>query len=277
MSRAAARTTGARERLTTTLLLMALLHGIVLLGVGFGVGGDTRVPSTLDVLLVSEDQLASDENATARYLAQRTQKGTGNASSGATSTPDISEPEPDQPPPEPTGESQVLATALPQPDTVYAGAAERQMNVGAEPRTPLQGQAAEGRGARDELRLIGDAVTGQWLSPDTRASDLAPYLDRWRRRVERLGTLNYPAIARARNARAPIIEVALRADGVLLESDIKRSSGDPALDEAALQILKAASPFTAFPPGLANRYRVLRFAYQWEFSVTATPEAAAGP
>ena len=33
--------------------------------------------------------------------------------------------------------------------------------------------------------------------PNTRESKLAPYLDAWRRKVERLGTLNFPQIARS--------------------------------------------------------------------------------
>jgi protein TonB len=124
---------------------------------------------------------------------------------------------------------------------------------------------------------LGDPKSGQWLSPDTRASELAPYLDRWRRRVERLGTLNYPAAARASNVRAPIIEVALSDLGVLLDAQVKRSSGDPGLDAAALQILHLASPFGALPAEVARKYHSLRFAYQWEFTVKSATEAAHSP
>ena len=60
---------------------------------------------------------------------------------------------------------------------------------------------------------------------------------------------------------------------------IERSSGDPELDQAALTILKLASPFAPFPPELAQRYRTLNFHYEWQFtggrlatgSVTAAP------
>ena len=47
---------------------------------------------------------------------------------------------------------------------------------------------------------------------------------------------------------------------------IRRTSGSPELDQAALEILKLASPFDPFPPELAAKYRVLRFAYEWQFS-----------
>jgi protein TonB len=270
---------GARERLITTLTLAAALHGIVVLGVTFGIGGNDRVTPTLDVVLVNEDLPEADANPTARYLAQRSQRGAGNARSGETSTPEVNAAVPAVDAAQLQGDDpEVLRTHSPQPEIVYTGTIAPAVEVLAEERTPVDGaEPTPGRGTRDELRLLGDAKTGTWLSPDARASDLAPYLDRWRRRVERLGTLNYPAAARARGARPPVIEVALSDQGVLLEAEIKRSSGDQALDAAALQILRLASPFGAFPPVLARKYRSLRFAYQWEFSVMSGTEAATAP
>ncbi|MHB8814738.1 MAG: energy transducer TonB family protein, partial [Steroidobacteraceae bacterium] len=71
----------------------------------------------------------------------------------------------------------------------------------------------------------------------------------------------------------------IRADGRLDHAEIRRSSGDPELDQAALTILKLASPFDPFPPQLAGHYRTLNFVYEWQFvggrlatgSVTAAP------
>ena len=37
------------------------------------------------------------------------------------------------------------------------------------------------------------------------------------------------------------------------------------MDQAALDILKLASPFDAFPPDVAASFRVLKFAYEWQF------------
>jgi periplasmic protein TonB len=270
---------GTRERLVTTLTLAAALHGILVLGVSFGTGGSNQVTPTLDVVLVSDELREAEANPTARYLAQRAQHGAGNAQIGETSTPEVSAAVPAAGSVQTQGDdAEVLRTSSPQPDIVYAGAPAPTVQVLAEERAPLDdSRPTPGRGTRDELRLLGDTRTGQWLSPDARASDLAPYLDRWRRRVERLGTLNYPAAARAGNAHPPVIEVALSDQGALLEARIQQSSGDPALDAAALQILHLASPFGSFPPVLARKYRSLRFAYQWEFSVNSATEATPSP
>ncbi len=57
----------------------------------------------------------------------------------------------------------------------------------------------------------------------------------------------------------------MQRDGRLQSATIQRSSGHPEIDAAALDILRLASPFDPFPPELARDYRVLRFAYEWQF------------
>ena len=144
--------------------------------------------------------------------------------------------------------------------------------------------ARSGRGDARELVLKGDPRTGQWVSPDTRASTLAPYLDAWRRKVERIGTLNFPAAARHPGlSGSPVVEVELGRDGTLVSAGIRRSSGHPEIDQAALLILRLSSPFTPFPRELARDYDSLRFAYQWDFTEgtlgtgTVTTGSSPGP
>jgi protein TonB len=104
------------------------------------------------------------------------------------------------------------------------------------------------------------------VTPSTRASDVAAYLDAWKRRVEQLGTLNFPNEARRSHLSGnPVVEVALASDGSLAGVRVRRSSGHPELDQAAIAILRLGSPFEAFPAPLAARHDVLRFAYEWQF------------
>jgi protein TonB len=133
----------------------------------------------------------------------------------------------------------------------------------------LPEQPADVPGPQDEAgpaQLRGPQHDELWITPDTRASTIAPYLDAWRRKVEQIGTLNYPTAARHMGMRAsPVLEVAIDSDGKLETAAIRTSSGFPELDQAALSILKLASPFDPFPPDVAKEYRVLRFAYEWQF------------
>ncbi len=105
-----------------------------------------------------------------------------------------------------------------------------------------------------------------WVTPDTREALVAPYLVAWRIKIERLGTMNFPQAAwRAPGTRNPDVEVAILADGTLESATIVRSSGSAKLDQAVVDILKLASPFDPFPKELAEKHRLLRFTYGWEF------------
>ena len=129
-----------------------------------------------------------------------------------------------------------------------------------------EGEPRSGRGDAVELLLKGKADAQHWVTPDTRASRLAPYLAAWKRKVERVGTLNFPTVARTAGlSGSPVVEVQIGANGKLIDASVRRSSGHGSLDEAAMAILKLASPFDPFPADLAAEYAQLRFAYQWDF------------
>ena len=267
-----------RERLTTLLFLAAIAHGILILGLSFGTSGHPGSAPGMEVLLVTEDLPEARRNDRAAYLAQRTQLGSGNARNRQTGSPEAqAEAAPTSmagaleqlaTASERVGDERTVATSAPAPTILWFGQAGVQAAATAMERQFEGGsRARHGRGDAAELVLRGDPRTGQWLSPDTRASNLAPYLDAWRRKVERVGTLNFPSSARRPDfSGSPVIEVALGSDGRLLEATIQRPSAHAEIDAAALRILKLASPFEPFPPALARHYGSVRFAYQWEFS-----------
>ena len=117
-------------------------------------------------------------------------------------------------------------------------------------------------------RRCGCAATSRrrHLLADTRESAIAGYLDGWKRRIEQVGTLNFPDEARRRSLSGnPVLEVAIRADGRLDQVLVRRSSGHRELDAAAMRIVRLASPFDPFPPAMRERYPLLRFAYEWQF------------
>jgi periplasmic protein TonB len=270
------------DRLLTMLFLAACLHGLIIIGLTFNAAAEDKGEAPgLEVLLVSDELPTADSNPTATYLAQRTQKGSGNTRESvaphnqASAVPlmrhageeqgnsladegELSG-NPDERVVTTTGWSTVVRYVS---DVGTAGdAREKPLKIdqpaNAQPGPDEGGPATLKGPQRDEL----------WVTPDTRAATLAPYLDAWRRKVERIGTLNYPTAARvAAAAESPVVEVGINADGTLDRALIRRSSGNAELDAAALSILKLATPFDRFPPELAAQYRVLRFSYEWQFS-----------
>jgi periplasmic protein TonB len=285
-----------RDRLVATLFLAALLHAIVILGITFtSVGDEGAGAPGLEVILSTEELPESDANDSATYLAQRTQVGSGNTTkrvaprNRASSIPVPGQAgSPDGTAIGPTGnaagdrEEQLLSTTSWQANVHYL-ADSGDIGTSNEKAALLAEQKSDQPGPEDETgpeQLRGPKRDELWITPDTRAATLAPYLDAWRRKVERVGTVNYPAVARAKaGSSSPVLEVAVNSNGVLEKAVIRTSSGDPSLDAAAIEILKLASPFDPFPPELSREYRLLRFAYEWQFTggrverggVTAVP------
>jgi protein TonB len=272
-----------RDRLTTTVFMAALVHGVIIVGVTFGsVRHDSPGAPGLEVLIVSEDVPEAQRNDTATYLAQRTQLGSGNSidpaearspraaaeheahngrADGATLADDAGSLLA-------VADNRALTTTAPQPDILYFAPPASLVEA---PEVPLQ---TDGNSERDKLgvdeaedqKIRGPQRDELWVTPDTRQALVAPYLVAWRLKIERLGTLNFPQAAwRAPGTRNPDVEVVILADGTLESATIRRSSGSAKLDQAATDILKLASPFDPFPKELADKYRLLRFTYGWEF------------
>ncbi len=96
---------------------------------------------------------------------------------------------------------------------------------------------------------------------------LASYLDAWKQKIERVGTLNYPDEARGKLYGSVVIFVELRAeDGSLYNAEISRSSGHKILDQAALRILRMSAPFGPIPRKALGGATVLSFARTWYFT-----------
>jgi protein TonB len=278
----------SRDRLTTTVFMAALIHGVVIVGVTFGSNiANTGTPPGLEVMIVSDDVPEARSNESAAYLAQRTQLGSGStidpsdartpraaaeraANNGRADGTALTD---DAGALLAIADNHSLTTTAPMPEILYF-APPASLVESAE--VPV---LAEGNSDQDKLGVDDEAeqqVRGPqrdelWVTPDTRQALVAPYLVSWRTKIERLGTLNFPQAAwRAPGTRNPDVEVIILKDGTLESATIVRSSGSAKLDQAAVDILKLASPFDPFPKELADKYRLLRFTYGWEFDGSRT-------
>ncbi|HEX4928103.1 MAG TPA: TonB family protein [Burkholderiales bacterium] len=93
----------------------------------------------------------------------------------------------------------------------------------------------------------------------------AQYEEDWRAKVERVGTLNYPAQARGKLYGNLQLTVTLRPDGTVAAIDLDRSSGLKVLDAAAFKIVRMASPFAPFPPDIRRDTDLLVITRTWFF------------
>jgi periplasmic protein TonB len=284
------------DRLGSTLFLAALVHGIIILGVTFTVSSldDETVPALNVTLVVDTGQKERDVD-TADFLANRSQRGAGQAARGTRPTTALSAEQAVARPGDPLGADaadgtprdatrsaeQILTrgqspdevAAQPQPTEEPAPTPQKAAALfhHAGPQTTAMelSMRAELPNGRDDARTL-------LATPSTQQSGLAEYLDGWRRRVERIGTANYPVeLLGDLNAGRPTLEVVINKDGRLEDIVVRRSSGDKALDQAALKILRLAAPFEPLPENIRADYDVLRFAYEWDFFDNARRSVAA--
>jgi protein TonB len=271
---------GEKERLTATFVLSLLLHGLLVLGVGFALESAAPVMPTLDVILTQTSTPLTPKQAD--FLAQANNQGGGE--SEKTNRPRDTQPglvpKPDegvaprelraqspapQPPPEarmvtsvtgPAATPQPQATPQTPPDLLPPG------------RQRIEHDMAMARLAA-EIHLRSERYakrpSRKFVSASTREYAWAAYLRAWVDRVERVGNLNYPDEARRRHiGGVVVINVGIRRDGSVERADIVQSSHIPVLDEAALRIAKLAEPYAPLPKTAENP-DILNVVRTWQF------------
>ena len=118
----------------------------------------------------------------------------------------------------------------------------------------------------DRMSRLAKRTRQKYISASTREYRYAAYMEAWRAKVERIGNLNYPDEARQQQLSGELLlDVSLRPDGSVIEVLVRRSSGHRALDDAAVRIVKLASPFAAFPADIAREVDVLHVTRTWRF------------
>jgi protein TonB len=103
----------------------------------------------------------------------------------------------------------------------------------------------------------------------------ADYLLRWRRRVEQVGNALYRrATARYGSGDVRLLVVVV-ADGTLDQVRVITPSGKPELDQAAVDTVRRAAPFPAFPRELREQTQRLEIIRTWQFRAQVNPATGA--
>jgi protein TonB len=95
-----------------------------------------------------------------------------------------------------------------------------------------------------------------YITPSTREVGYAMYYKQMQRRVEEVGTLNFPQKNGRKLYGELVVYIPIFQDGTIYDKDggarIEKSSGNDALDAAALAIVRRAAPFGKFPPNMLS-------------------------
>ncbi|WP_229223735.1 TonB family protein [Duganella sp. sic0402] len=97
------------------------------------------------------------------------------------------------------------------------------------------------------------------ITPSTREAGYAIYYKTMQKRIEDIGTLNFPNVNGRKLYGQLMLSIPVFQDGTIYERDggikVERSSGNPALDEAAMRIVRRSAPFGKFPPNMLSNDR----------------------
>ena len=272
---------GERERLGATLVLSLLVHGMVILGVGFALNEAAPVLPTLDVILTEASTALTPEQAD--FLAQASNRGGGEhdearrprdrqtgklpqAETGVAPAPMRAQAPAPSPPPRARivsstqGRDQVARAEATPPVELPRPLPEGERNIDRE--LAMARLAAE---IHRDQEAYAKRPNRKFVSASTREYEYASYLRAWVDRVERIGNLNYPDEARRRRLEGQVvISVAIRRDGSVERAEVVDSSGQPLLDQAALRIVRLAEPYPPLPV-TAEDVDVLHVTRTWQF------------
>ncbi len=93
----------------------------------------------------------------------------------------------------------------------------------------------------------------RYISPATREEVYALYYDSLRRRIEDRGTRNFPEVNGKKLYGELTMNVTVDAIGRVVEAEIVRSSRNKRLDQQAVAIVRAASPFGPFTSAMRTQ------------------------
>ena len=272
---------GERERLRATLVLSLLVHGMLVLGVGFALNEAAPVLPTLEVILTEATTTLTAEQAD--FLAQASNRGGGEhdearrprdrqagrlsqAETGVAPAPMRAQ----APAPSPPPEARVVTSARGQQRVAQAEATppvetRRPLPLGERNIDRELAMARLAAEIHQDRERYAKRPNRKFVSASTREYEYASYLRAWVDRVERIGNLNYPDEARRRRLEGQVvISVAIRRDGTVERAEVVDSSGQPLLDQAALRIVRLAEPYPPLP-ATAEEVDVLHVTRTWQF------------
>lgn len=273
----------ANDRLMFTLFMALALHAVVLLGVTFAPEPPATTASTMEITLSRfNDEKAPDE---ADFLAATHQQGSGDAEEKLEqTTPEVAEVDarevaPVQPEPmtvtepQPAAEQEVVQAQAPAETTVAMESREEppEEKLPVAEKKSLMERSLEI--ASLEARLDAQKQAYARRPRVTRVtavsamqSSSAWYVRNWVDKVTQVGNSNYPHEARSRGIYGDLrLLVSLRKDGTIKEVSILESSGSTVLDDAAIRIIRLASPFAPFPEEMREKTDELEIIRTWSF------------
>jgi protein TonB len=278
-------TVTSADRLTFTGFLATLLHAALILGISFTTSDQSQTSQTLEVTLASyKSDQAPDK---ADFLAQENQQGSGTLDEAKMLTTDIDakfdansiqeasplEQQSSAPKVKPeqaalissTNTSRFKTQIKPDPEAIEL------VDLPDGPKKTLLERSLEMASLEAKLdtmrQIYAKAPRIQRLTAaSTMKANDAYYVNSWRRKIEKMGTINYPREAEScYNDCSLRLLVSINPDGTINNLRILESSGKKVLDDAAIRIVRRSAPFAPFTEEMSRDIDLLEIIRTWKF------------
>ncbi len=277
------------DRIGLTIFVALAFHAIVILGISFDFEDmlQSNNAPTMEITLVHSSSKEAPEEA--EYLAQANQKGGGNLDEKVRPTSPFSNPYPtpedglaphsklamSPPPLKKEQQQKELITAEKSPFKRDTEEFKRDIPIETESKTAAQlfERSREFARLRAEIQQLKQAYQETPKRTYVEGANakqyrFASYIEAWRDKVEKTGTLNYPERAVRNNINGDLLlDVGINPDGSIESIRILKSSGKKLLDDAAKNIVKMAAPYPPLTPEILKDTDVLHISLVWRFRV----------
>ena len=267
------------DSLLIAIFVAVIVHIVLVLGMNFTSPNPEKFNKSINITLINTPVKKAPEKA--NFLAQENQVGAGEKakkpappaqklpSQGNSQVKEIKKVAPEESNPktaqkimtQQTAEKKVVTASKPdvvsQPEKRPQLTAESLQQQIAQLGTEIR--QSQPSSEQTKIKFIDSVSAHKYVA--------AQYMKDWESKVERTGNLNYPEAAAKKNFSGTLtMDVGINADGSIYSIRINRSSGNPALDEAAKQIVRMSAPFAPLPLELRKELDVLVITRVWKFS-----------
>ena len=265
------------DTLLITIFIAAVIHTLLILGINFSKPKADKTSKSIEITLVTREAKKAPKKA--EFLAQNNQIGAGKKR--------------DKPTPV-TKKQSSSGTLLNKPpgqkitqqqSTTHKRVLTRQRAEEKIQKTQQSKKTSETSrpklsmdALRSQLSELGKKIRYKKPSSDQKRIKFvnsvsahkylaAQYITDWQRKIESMGNLNYPAIAKRPGFYSALtMDVGIKPNGSIYSMRISKSSGYPALDQAAKRIVRLSAPFPPLPKALLKELDILVITRIWKFS-----------
>jgi len=267
----------SNDTLLVSIFLAVIIHTALILGINFSKPKVDKISKSIAITLVTNEAKKAPEKA--EFLAQSNQIGAGKkrekptpaAQKLASSGSQIKQPPRQKVVKQQSVKRQQILTQKTAEQKIQLTEKTKETSEKSKPKLSmdaLRRQVSE-LGAKiryqkpssdqNRIKFVNSVSAHKYLA--------AQYITDWQRKVESTGNLNYPAIAKRSGFSSSLtMDVGIKPDGSIYSLRIRKSSGYPALDEAAKRIVRVSAPFPPLPKDLLQELDVLVITRVWKFS-----------